>query len=509
MFDTAVDASDEDAWAEVSGGPALAALLAGQVEALGRLDSYGLVELVAAAQRLTGWAAAVQARAVRTLDERLEGEQQLLNGGWVRPDALSVTDVEVAARLGTSRASAGYLVTLASGLGRLPATEEALGLGQITVAKAQVLSRALGVLPRQVAAAIEARVLPRAARMGTAALRREVAREIHAVDPAAAAERAEVAREERHVRLYPSGVDDAMAWIVAYLPAETAAAIDAVLTGIARTARTQPGEDRGTCALRADAFAAAILDADAPAADAPAGAAGAAGATAVAGAAGVRAGKAGARVRRVGPGDTVGMVHLTVSAATLLGADEDPGWIPGVGPVTAAVARALAADMRWVRILTDPRTGALLEHGATVYTPSAGVARHVRTRDARCVAPWCDRPAQDCDLDHTTPFPAGPTTPDNLGALCRRDHRIKHETAWQLTQPRPGHFTWVSPTGHTYTRTPQPLAAATRDITGSVAGYINAGVTTQPDDPPWDPSVREPPWEPEEETRDLCELAAA
>ena len=64
------------------------------------------------------------------------------------------------------------------------------------------------------------------------------------------------------------------------------------------------------------------------------------------------------------------------------------------------------------------------------------------------------------DIDHTVPYPHGPTADHSLGALCRRHHRLKTHSRWRLTQNR-GTFTWTSPTGRTYTRSPEPLAEAT------------------------------------------------
>ncbi len=492
------DVVDEaEAWARISGGAPLTALLDGQLGELRRLDSYGLVELAAAAERLSAWAAAVQAKVVQELDRRLSAEQISLSRGWMTPSAPSLTDIELAARLRTSRASAGYTVLFALALEQLPLTEAALAAGEITVAKAKILTRALGMTTAGVAAAVEREVLPRAATMTPRALRHEVARALHAYDPGAAAERAQVAQTERSVRLHPSGVDDGMAWLEAYLPTEAAAAIDGILARVARVARTDPTEHRTTDQLRADAFTATILDAwnsgSLPGSATPA----------------TQSTEGAPRrsVRRIRATDTAGLVHLTVSAATLLGADDDPGWIPGVGAVTAAVARALASDMRWVRILTDPASGTLLDHGTTTYTPPAALARHVRARDTRCVAPWCDRPAQACDLDHTTPYPSGATAAANLAPLCRRDHRIKHETPWQLTQPEPGQFVWSSPTGHRYARDPVPL------MRPQPHGDVDAATRAAPepdDSPPWEWLLsREPPWEADEEPRDLDDLVAA
>jgi len=31
-----------------------------------------------------------------------------------------------------------------------------------------------------------------------------------------------------------------------------------------------------------------------------------------------------------------------------------------------------------------------------------------------------------------TPFPDGDTSAENLGPKCRRQHRLKHETSWQV-----------------------------------------------------------------------------
>jgi hypothetical protein len=52
------------------------------------------------------------------------------------------------------------------------------------------------------------------------------------------------------------------------------------------------------------------------------------------------------------------------------------------------------------------------------YRPSTKLARFVRNRDLTCCFPGCDRPAERCDLDHTTPYgPGGLTHPGNLKCL--------------------------------------------------------------------------------------------
>src|SRR5262249_46022853 len=62
------------------------------------------------------------------------------------------------------------------------------------------------------------------------------------------------------------------------------------------------------------------------------------------------------------------------------------------------------------------------------YRPSAKLAEFVRMRDLHCRFPGCTVPADRCDLDHTDPWPYGPTHPSNIKCLCRRDHLLK--TSW-------------------------------------------------------------------------------
>jgi hypothetical protein len=82
------------------------------------------------------------------------------------------------------------------------------------------------------------------------------------------------------------------------------------------------------------------------------------------------------------------------------------------------------------------------------YVVPAAMRRTVQLRDQTCRYPGCVRPAQMCDLDHTIPWPQGPTCPCNLSALCRHHHRLKtHEPGWSLTNHGDGHLTWRTPYG--------------------------------------------------------------
>ncbi|MGL5808404.1 MAG: HNH endonuclease signature motif containing protein, partial [Nocardioides sp.] len=81
------------------------------------------------------------------------------------------------------------------------------------------------------------------------------------------------------------------------------------------------------------------------------------------------------------------------------------------------------------------------------------IAERVTLRDGACAFPWCTRPARGCDTDHVVPYArGGPTSTDNLAALCRGHHRLKTHTGWTYTMIEPGIYLWTSPHGYTYLR---------------------------------------------------------
>jgi hypothetical protein len=165
----------------------------------------------------------------------------------------------------------------------------------------------------------------------------------------------------------------------------------------------------------------------------------------------------GTRTRRVVRGGRT-RVHVTVPRTTLMGLDDEPGELAGYGPIPAQLARELAADGTWRRLVTDPLSGAVLDAGTTSYRPPAALAEFVRARDQHCRFPGCRRPGRQCDLDHGIPYPTGPTSHVNLCCLCRRHHRLKTKGNWSLKLDQAGVVTWTSPTGRVYVTTPDPVA---------------------------------------------------
>ncbi|MCU1510708.1 MAG: endonuclease, partial [Arthrobacter sp.] len=138
---------------------------------------------------------------------------------------------------------------------------------------------------------------------------------------------------------------DCMAWLSAYLPADTAAGIWDRTTAAARTLQG-PHEARTLTQLRADVAATWLLTS-------PDGIATGGTGTGLAG--GVPSPRA--------------QVLITVPVLSLLGATDEPATLDGHGPIPPSMARRLIADGAdsFYRVLTDPRDGAPLEIGRTSY----------------------------------------------------------------------------------------------------------------------------------------------
>src|SRR6185312_10795563 len=76
-------------------------------------------------------------------------------------------------------------------------------------------------------------------------------------------------------------------------------------------------------------------------------------------------------------GDGAGIraqVQVTVPASVLAGLSDAPGQLVGLGPISAHLARLIAEDATWRRLLTDPTTGLFIDVGTTAYRPGGGAA---------------------------------------------------------------------------------------------------------------------------------------
>jgi Domain of unknown function (DUF222) len=118
-------------------------------------------------------------------------------------------------------------------------------------------------------------------------------------------------------------------------------------------------------------------------------------------------------------------------------------------------------------VVPGPLLAELIARGATItpvqarcdaepgYRPSQALAEFVRLRDLTCRWPGCDTPAEHADIDHTVPYPGGPTHPGGLKCYCRKHHLIKtFHPGWTDRQQPDGTIILTAPTGHTYTTKP-------------------------------------------------------
>ena len=211
---------------------------------------------------------------------------------------------------------------------------------------------------------------------------------------------------------------DGMAWLSAYLPADTAAGIWNRATEAAR-ALQGPDEPRTLTQLRADTAADWLLTGRADGFPSP-----------------------------------TAQVLVTVPVFGLMGLTGEPATLDGYGPIPASMARRLVADGAdsFHRVLTDPRDGAPLEIGRTSYRIPKTMRQWLRLRDGKCPFPGCNNHSLDNEADHLLAWAAGGTTGiSNLGQPCRKHHRLKHNTGWTPTgatnDKPPG---WISPAGRYY-----------------------------------------------------------
>jgi len=453
--------SEADLRAALGGtpGPALARVVAEltdpHAEALDSLADDVLGDLATACDHLQSWAAGMQARVVA---ERAARESH--------PLAHSSLVGMVTSELAVTGAEATDVVVRAESGAVHPAVVRALERGRIDVRKAHTLLRSASQLTTQERARAIDRYLPQAPHRTWRWLRDKMlafAKSLHG-----AAESARDAARHRNVQV--DRADNDMGWISAYLPAVDAAAVWGVVDEMAHQLRRVPGEERDLGQLRADSLTGIVTGRLVPAGRFTVATDTTDGTHRTSSTDSAPTCPCGgpAPVVRVTP--TRPVVRVTVPATALLGLDDAPAELDGLGPVPADTAAQIAVDATWRRLVTDPVTGVLVDHSTTTYRPGRVLRQAVTARDRTCTFPSCEKPAERSDLDHIVPFdhdldPAtlppgtpGQTRAGNLHALCRRHHQLKTAAGWTVERdPLTGVTTWTLPTGRTRTRPPTVL----------------------------------------------------
>jgi hypothetical protein len=472
-----------DELARTAPGAGLAWLLE-EAEAAGyaRFPDDALPVLVAAAARQATWASSVELGATAALTERARGWRGVDPGerpayrpaeqpadepaasvapagdADLDPDpplvnlltAREVSAWELSAALNVSLAAAELRVDFAEDLRRLPRTRIALASGALDLTKARAIVAAVENLDDAAAQAVEARVIGRAPQQTAPNLRACLRRAVMAVDPDAAARRAEQVANDRSVG--KQALEDGGAEIVWRGPIEEIEGFWLWLTGCAnavKAADVRAAAEARAAGVPEDQWP-VVRNLDQCRSDV----------LADLGRNGLATGltHTGADLpRRHGRRP---QIQVVVAASTLLGLDDEPAELIGAGaptPITAEVARRIAAQGTWRRVLVEPRTGRLDEVSADTYEPPQDMVDHVVARDGTCRGIGCRLPAARCDLDHETPYPRGATAVDNLNAECRHDHRFKTLTEASTHTEPDGTTVWTLPSGRRYRVPPRPV----------------------------------------------------
>jgi uncharacterized protein DUF222 len=406
------------------------------------LPDRWLVRLLQLGERRAAALAADRAEMIGLL-----AAQRPAEGGPAVPEVMDVSEwlpCELALVHPYGERRAGRLIRTSLALtGRFRATFAALRRGEIDEAHADAVVDLLEPLEADLAARVEADVLPRAGGQTPARLRDALRRRIDRLDPAARERRHQRARAAADVRWWAT--EDGMGRLMGDLPLPEAAACGTAIDAWARQLR-DAGDQRPIGQLRAEVLRDLVLR---------------------------------PWERRPAVGVSL-VVHAQLST---LGGGDEPAEVDG-HPVSAAQCRALLAEVDALG-LQRPDGGTLefavhdaagdlvavgtrraVERGARGaglrrppdtrhYRPRPGQRRFTAIRDRRCRHPHCTRRVGRTDLDHCVPWPRGATSCDNLCCLCRRHHRLKtHARGWRFRMLPGGRLEVTTPSGVTQVTDP-------------------------------------------------------
>lgn len=229
-----------------TGGALLERLLALDLDEVG---DAGLVEAVAAANRISACAESVMARAAGVLAERVSmnppalaaEESDAVTGQRSAVDAEQgcTAPEELAVRLGWTRGQCRDLVRRGRAFGtHLAGTGQDLRWGRIDAGRGRVIADGLAEVSWQVAMAVEDVVLPGAPERTVGQLRGDIARALIAVDPAEAEARAGRKVARRRVTRPRALADEVAAMTIQGLAVQVLA-LDQALHASAKAAKAQ------------------------------------------------------------------------------------------------------------------------------------------------------------------------------------------------------------------------------------------------------------------------------
>jgi len=389
-------------------------------------ESAALLEHACAAARTEAQATARRLNAIADLME-LRTRQYGDRAEWVA-DLWDAMVAELAAALRVSRALASSYLSDAEVLReRLPKVGECLAAGDINFAMFRVIAHRTALITDQKAlAAVDAQVALRAPRWPSLT-RGNLAIRVDAI--VAEVDRDAIRRTDKEIKSRYLNVSESVpgiAEVYGNVFASTGRALDRRLDELAGT--VCEADPRTKAQRRADALGALVTGADRLM---------------------CTCGDSDCVETRGRMRDRNVVIHVVAEQASIDGDGSTPGYMAGADglippAVVAELAKSATLHPLTMPVAAEPR-----------YIPSAKLAEFVRCRDLTCRAPGCDRPAVECDIDHTVPYAdGGPTHPSNLKCVCRKHHLLKTFWRWRDKQLPDGTVIWLLPSGQTYVTSP-------------------------------------------------------
>jgi hypothetical protein len=392
----------------VAPGPFLFAILEGIDRS--RLNGFDMVEVLKARERLVAHCQAAAQEDMVEISDAAPGDAASDPERLAEAFEHAADEIRAALTL-TRRAAETRLDYAADLVGRLPQVGELLERGSIDWAKARVFVDGTAHLNITAARSVVAELKDRASNLTTGQLRARIRKLVVEADPDESVKRHEQRLEERRFWVEPTTDGTANIYLLDIPLVDAQLIRNRIHRHLISIPKSQR-HGRTTSQLQAD-IAIDLLK-------------------------GHDRGK--------------GYVDLRIPLSTLAGLDERAGWVDGIEPVAADIARQVADlshDAEWRYTVTDD-DGTVIHIGTTRRRPSKPLSRLIESLQPVCAGPGCRIPASQCDFDHLRPWnQLGPTNDRNGGPKCRHDHKLKQHGWTHHRLDR--HDIWTSPLGHTYT----------------------------------------------------------
>jgi hypothetical protein len=273
--------------------------------------------------------------------------------------------------------------------------------GRVDEARVREFSHAIAKLKNEESfERLESTGLPYAETHNVSELRAWLKRFVARIEPEGFNARADEARRERRVEVAHD--DDGMGWLSIYGPSFAIAAADNRLTAGAKELAADPEDERTMAQRRADLAMEWLLSS------------------------------------QHAPASLNIDVALMLPATAMTGSSGQPAesadgqW--GI-PSSWAMDEFIRHSPFWHRMIIDPVSQDILASEYVGRFAPDTLARAIAFRDRTCRAPGCCKPAARSDMDHRQPWPEGPTSGDNIWALCRKHHNLKGHRVLEWQTP--------------------------------------------------------------------------